>query len=94
MLIAATAVIGAAVSSYITLEVLRTDFTRYWQDYLAYGLLPAVGYLALLAAAVTTWLRLDIATDVLAGALLLLAIINIRNAWDMTLAMVRHHRPE
>jgi len=32
--------------------------------------------------------------DALAGALLLLAIVNIRNAWDLTLTMVRRHRPE
>ncbi|MGE5162400.1 MAG: hypothetical protein ACM3Z4_04270 [Hyphomicrobiales bacterium] len=31
------------------------------------------------------------ALEVLAGALLLLAIVNIRNAWDLTLTMVRHH---
>ena len=30
------------------------------------------------------------ALDVLAGSLLLLLIVNIRNAWDLTLSMVRH----
>src|SRR4029078_2259408 len=42
LLIGATAVIGAVVSTYITVQVLRTDLTRYVQDYLAYGLLPAL----------------------------------------------------
>ncbi len=91
-LIGATAVIGAAVSSYITVQVLRTNLTGYVQDYLAYGLLPVFGYLALLAAAVTISLKMEIGLNVLAGALLLLAIVNIRNAWDLTLVMVRHHR--
>lgn len=30
--------------------------------------------------------------DVLAGALLLLVLVNIRNVWDLTLTMVRQHR--
>jgi hypothetical protein len=33
--IGATAVVGAMVSSVITVQVLRTDLTRYWQDYFA-----------------------------------------------------------
>ena len=50
--IAATAMIGAAISAYITIQVVRTDLTNYVEDYFAYGLLPGVAYLALLAAAV------------------------------------------
>jgi hypothetical protein len=91
-LIGATALVGATVSSYITVQVIRTDLTRYVEDYLAYGLLPALGYLALLAAAATIFLKMDVGLDVLAGALLLLALVNIRNAWDLTLTMVRRHR--
>jgi hypothetical protein len=30
-------------------QVVRTDMTNYVEDYLAYGLLPGLGYLALLA---------------------------------------------
>ena len=36
----------------------------------------------------------DYAPEVLAAGLLLLAIINIRNAWDLTLSMVRRHAGE
>ncbi|HUB95683.1 MAG TPA: hypothetical protein VL993_07185 [Stellaceae bacterium] len=93
-LIGATAVIGAAVSTYITVQVVRTDLTNYIEDYFAYGVLPCLGYLALLGAAVSIYLGMDFGLDALAGALLLLAIVNIRNAWDLTLAMVRHHRRE
>ena len=64
----------------------------YLEDYLAYGLLPGLGYFALLAAAVSIYLESDFGLDALAGALLLLAIVNIRNAWDLTLTMVRRHR--
>lgn len=91
VLIATTAVIGVVVSSTITVQVIRTDMTRYVQDYLAYGLLPALAYLALLAASAMIYLERSYALEVLAGALLTLAIVNIRNAWDLTLSMVRRH---
>jgi hypothetical protein len=91
-LIAATALIGAIIPTYITIQVVRTDMTNYMEDYLAYGLLPDLGYLALLAAAVSIYLEKYFGLTALAGALLLLAIVNIRNAWDLTLTMVRRHR--
>ena len=91
-LIGTTALIGATVSTYITVQVVRTDMTNYMEDYFAYGILPDLGYLALLAAAVSIYLEKDFGLDALAGALLLLAIVNIRNAWDLTLTMVRRHR--
>jgi len=92
-LIGATALIGAIISTYITIQVVSTDMTNYIQDYLAYGLLPGVGYLVLLAAAVSIYLEKDFGLDALAGALLLLAIANIRNVWDLTLTMIRRPRP-
>ncbi len=92
-LIGATALIGAIISTYTTIEVVGTDMTNYIQDYLAYGLLPGVAYLVLLAAAVSIYLKKDFGLNALAGALLLLVIVNIRNAWDLTLTLVRrHHR--
>ena len=60
------------------------------RDYLAYGLLPVIGYLALLAAATMIFKQSEYAPDVLAGAVLLLLIINIHNTWDLMLSMVRH----
>jgi hypothetical protein len=92
-LIGATALIGVVISTYITIQVVRTDMTYYIQDYLAYGLLPGLAYLVLLTAAVSIYLQKDFGLNALAGALLLLAIANIRNAWDLTLTMARrHHR--
>jgi hypothetical protein len=92
--IGATALIGAIISTYITVQVVRTDMTNYMQDYLAYGLLPDLAYLALLVAAVSIYLEKDFGLNALAGALLLLAIVNIRNAWDLTLTMARRRRRE
>jgi hypothetical protein len=63
-------------------------------DYFAYGLLPVAAYLTLLLSAVMIYAGTSYAPEVLAGALLALTIINIRNAWDLTLSMVRHHADE
>ena len=91
-LIGATSLIGATVSTYITIQVVRTNMTNYVEDYLAYGVLPGLGYLALLAAALSIYLEKAFGLDALAGALLLLTVVNIRNAWDLTLTMVRRRR--
>jgi len=41
---------------------------------------------------VSIYLEKDFGLHALAGALLLLAVVNIRNALDLTLTMVRQHR--
>ena len=91
-LIGVTALIGA-----IHLDLHHGPGRAHRHDELCGGLLglrllPGLGYLALLAAAVSIYLEKDFGLDALAGALLLLAIVNIRNAWDLTLTMVRRHR--
>jgi hypothetical protein len=90
VVIGATALLGAVISLLVTSALMRHDWTKYLEDKLAYGLLPAIGYLALLAAAVMIANESEYALDVLAAALLLLLIVNVRNAWDLTLSMVRH----
>jgi len=93
IVIAGCAVVGLAASLFSTIQQLRFRWTNYVQDYLAYGILPALCYATLLA---TAWLILmdnDAALDVLAAALLLLLTVNIRNAWDLTLSMV-HRQTE
>jgi hypothetical protein len=91
-LIGATALIGAIISTWITIQVVRTEMTNYVEDYLAYGVLPDLGYLALLGAALAIYLEKDFGLMALAGGLLLLAIVNIRNAWDLVLTMARRVR--
>lgn len=91
VLIAGTAIVGVAVSIVISVWVVRTEMTQYLPDYFAYGLLPVGAYLALLVASVMIYLGRDYALEVLAGGLLVLAIVNVRNAWDLTLSMVRRH---
>ncbi|HEY1475909.1 MAG TPA: hypothetical protein VGF53_17705 [Pseudolabrys sp.] len=89
-MIGACAVIGTLVSLFVAVQLLRHDWTRYAQDHLSFALLPTLAYIALLVAAYLIWNGNDLALDVLAGALLLLLVVNIRNAWDLTLSMVRH----
>jgi hypothetical protein len=48
----------------------------------------------LLISGVMIYAAMNYAPEVLAGALLALTIVNIRNAWDLTLSMVRHHADE
>jgi hypothetical protein len=88
-IIGATALIGAIISTHITIQVVRTNMTNYVEDYIAYGALPAIGYVGLLAAAALIYLQKEFGLHVFAAALLLLAIVNIRNAWDLTLTMVQ-----
>jgi hypothetical protein len=91
-LIGATAVVGLIVSAVITVQVVRTDLTNEIVDYFAYGLLPAIGYGALMAAAIMIETGKGLGLDLLGGGLLLLLTVNIRNAWDLTLTMVQRHQ--
>jgi hypothetical protein len=88
-LIGACAAFGGAVAVFTMVELLRYGWTKYVEDHLAYGLLPAISYAALLTAAAMILAENENALDVLASALLLLLIVNIRNAWDLTVSMVR-----
>jgi hypothetical protein len=83
------AAIGGGIALFTTIELLRHSWTAYVQDHLAYGLLPTISYAALLVAAAMILAEHDYAMIVLACSLLLLLIVNIRNAWDLTLSMVR-----
>jgi hypothetical protein len=83
------AAVGLCVAAYATVQLVRNTWTNYVEDYLAYGLLPSIAYSALLAAAALILTERDFGLDVLAGGLLLLLSVNIRNAWDLALSMVR-----
>jgi hypothetical protein len=90
-LIGATAAVGIAVSVVVSVQVIRREWTEFVSDYLAYGLLPLAAYLALLLSGFMIYSGATYAPEVLAGGLLALTIVNIRNAWDLTLSMVRRH---
>ena len=92
VVIGGCALAGLAVSLFTTIQLMRHDWTNYKEDHLAYGLLPTISYAALLLAAELVWTENGFAVDVLAGALLVLLLVNVRNAWDLTLSMVRRTR--
>jgi hypothetical protein len=88
-LVGICAAVGGTISLITTIELLRHAWTRYLQDHLAYGALPLICYMALLVASALVLAQHKYSLLLLAGALLLLLIVNIRNAWDLMLSMVR-----
>jgi hypothetical protein len=58
-------------------------------DNFAYGVVPAICYTAGLVSSVLILKESPVGLNVLAGAALLLLIVNIRNAWDLMLSMAR-----
>ena len=88
LLVGLDAVAGITYGSFI-LRRLFSDSISDLADRLCYGAGPLVAYLGGLVAAVL-FLRGSVwAPEVLAAAALLLLIVNIRNAWDLMLAMAR-----
>jgi hypothetical protein len=94
VVVAVSALTGISVALFATVQLMRHDWTHYKEDHLAYGLLPTISYAALLVAAAMIWMENEFAVDVLAGALLVLLLVNVRNAWDLTLSMVRRQTQE
>ncbi|HUZ32367.1 MAG TPA: hypothetical protein VMV19_09755 [Xanthobacteraceae bacterium] len=83
-IIGASAAIALLYSLFIFVRVMRGSATDL-DDRLGYGASPLAAYAAAAAAAVFIFERSDIGPPLLAGALILLLLINIRNAWDLTL---------
>ncbi len=82
------AAVGVVYSLVVVVRLMRDNISDL-ADRFGYGAIPLVAYAA---AVIAAWLiaRGSIAgPDVLAGALLLLLVVNIRNAWDLTLAFVK-----
>lgn len=67
----------------------------HWSDFWLYGMMPTVVYLALCGACVAVWLRLEWAAQGLAGLVLVLLLVAMRNAWDLvtTIAPMRSSPP-
>jgi hypothetical protein len=75
---------GALVYSiFILIRVLGRGLPDI-EDHIGYGASPPAGYAATLAAAMFIWHHSVIGPPLLAGALIFLLLINIRNAWDLT----------
>jgi hypothetical protein len=64
------------------------------EDHIGYGACPPVAYAATLAAALFIGDHSVIGPPLLAGALILLLLINIRNAWDLTVFFAQRRSNE
>ncbi len=68
---------------FILRRVLRSSVTDI-DDHLGYGIGPPIAYAATLVAAFLVAARASAGPAVLAGALIFLLLVNIRNTWDLT----------
>ena len=88
--IALAGIAGLGVSAFTTIRSflhggrLVTRFDRF-----AYGVIPDLAYLGIIASALLISTGWHWSLEFFAGALLLLLLINIRNAWDLILTVVR-----
>ena len=83
-IVGVSAAIALGYSCFIFARVMRASAVDL-DDRLGYGASPLAAYAAALAAAIFIFMHSDVGPPLLAGALILLLLINIRNAWDLTL---------
>jgi len=83
IILGVTAAVGLVYSAFILAGVLRSSAADI-DDRLGYGASPLAAYAAALAASVFIFERSPVGPPLLAGALVLLLLVNIRNAWDLT----------
>jgi hypothetical protein len=88
LLIGLNGALGMVGSAVIFGRVMN-DSKADWIDRIAYGAAPLVAYATAILAAVLLARKSDWAGDVLAAAVIVLLLANIRNAWDLTLVMAR-----
>jgi len=88
----AIAAIGLGYSGTVWLRMRRRGFsaTIDLADRIWYVLTPVASYLLMVAAAILLVQGPGGALEVLAGALVLLLLLGIRNAWDMTVWITLH----
>lgn len=93
-LVAAIGCIGLVYCGFVVVDSVRDGLAKVidWDDRLWYAGLPIVGYLALSGAGVAEALQIADSELVLTGAIVLLLIAGIRNAWDITVWAVTRQR--
>jgi hypothetical protein len=88
VIVALVAVFGFGFSIMILVGVVRSALADI-ADRFGYGASPLAAYAAALVAAGFLWTHSTAGPNILAGALVLLLLVNIRNAWDLTITFVR-----
>jgi len=90
LVIGASGLVGFAYSVVITIRLFR-DSKSEFVDRFAYGAWPFVAYAGTVVGGALIADRYKWAPDILAAAMLLLLLVNVRNAWDLTVTFVRRH---
>jgi hypothetical protein len=90
ILFGAGAVGGLFYSCFITLRIRSSNLDL--EDHVWYSVLPVVGYLVMLASVILVLLGGPWPLETLAGAVAILLVTGIRNAWDLTLFFVTRER--
>jgi predicted neutral ceramidase superfamily lipid hydrolase len=93
VIVGVSAALALVYSSFILRRVMRSN-TLDLDDRLGYGASPLAAYLAALAAAIFMLAHSKIGPPLLAGALILLLLVNIRNAWDLTVFFAQRRTGE
>lgn len=87
---ATLAVIGVVYSLFVLVRVVQSTLSD-GADVIAYGATPAVAYAIVAVAGRLFFTGNEIAAPVYACALVMLIVVNIRNAWDLMLSMIWQH---
>jgi hypothetical protein len=93
LLVGLNAVAGMIYAAFV-LRRLFTDDIADVADRICYGIIPLCAYAAGLAAACLIFYGSIHAPEFLAGTVVLLLIVNIRNAWDLMLSLARRRVAE
>jgi hypothetical protein len=88
VLVGLNAIAGVIYAAFVLRRLLTDDISDL-ADRICYGLLPLAAYAAGLVAAYLIFYGSIHAPEFLAGTVLLLLIVNIRNAWDLMLSLAR-----
>ena len=88
IVMALLALAGFGFSVAVLLGVMRSAASDI-ADRFGYGAGPLAAYAAAFVAAGFLWAHSTAGPNILAGALVLLLLVNIRNAWDLTLTFAR-----
>jgi len=88
VIVALVALAGFGFSLAVLIGVLKSAVSDL-ADRFGYGAGPLAAYAAALVAAGFLWTYSNTGPNILAGALVLLLLVNIRNAWDLTLTFAR-----
>ena len=90
VLTALLALLGCAYSLVTTMRIFAIKDLDLpdWEDKIFYGIVPAIVYLALAGAAAAVWFAPMMAAFSIAGVMLAILLVGIRNAWDLATFLV------